>query len=100
MKLRVTITSPARLEIAEAVRRYEEQRPSYGVRFWLEFKTLAKRLKQFPELYQRYGKRGVRKAPMRKFPYLVYYRATPEELRILGVVHGAMDPKATRSRFG
>ena len=70
------------------------------MRFWLEFKILAKRLKQFPELYQRYGKRGVRKAPMHKFPYLVYYRATPEELRILGVVHGALDPKAAQSRFG
>ena len=99
MKLRVVITSPARPEIAEAVRRYEEQRPSYGVRFWLEFKILAKRLKQFPELYQRYGKRGVRKAPMHKFPYLVYYRVTPEELRVLGVVHGAMDPKTAQARF-
>lgn len=99
MKLRVIIASPARLEIAEAVRRYEEQRPSVGVRFWLEFKILAKRLKLFPELYPRFGKRGVRKAPMHKFPYLVYYRVTAEELRILGVVHGAIDPKAVQSRF-
>lgn len=99
MKLRVIITSPAKLEIAEAVKRYEEHRPSLGVRFWLEFKTLAKRLKLFPELYPRYGKRGIRKAPMHKFPYLVYYRVAEEELRVLGVVHGAIDPKAVQSRF-
>lgn len=99
MKLRVIITPPAKLEIAEAVKRYEEGRPSLGVRFWLEFKTLAKRLKSFPELYPRFGKRGVRKAPMRKFPHLVYYRVTREELRILGVLHGAMDPKTAHARF-
>lgn len=100
MKLRVIIIAPARLEIAEAVRRYEEQRPSYGVRFWLEFKTLAKRLKAFPELYPTFGKRGVRKAPLRRFPYLVYYRFTGEEIRILGVLHGAMDPTTAQDRFG
>ena len=100
MKLRVIITSPARLEIAEAVRHYEEQRRSFGVRFWLEFKTLAKRLKSFPELYPKFGKRGIRKAPMHKFPYLVYYRITGEELRILGVLHGAMNPKTAQARFG
>ena len=100
MKLRVIITSPAKLEIAEAVQRYEEQRPSLGVRFWLEFKTVAKRLKSFPELYPRYGERGIRKAPMRKFPYLVYYRVAREEIRILGVLHGAMNPKIAQTRFG
>jgi len=100
VKLRVIITSPARLEIAEAVRRYEEEQPSLGVRFWLEFKILAKRLKLFPELYPKFGQRGIRKAPMHTFPYLVYYRITAEELRILGVVHGVRNPAAAQSRFG
>ncbi len=99
MKLRVIITSTARIEIAEAVRRYEEQQPSNGVRFWMEFKILAKRLKLFPEIYAQFGKRGVRKAPMHKFPYLIYYRVVADELRILGVVHGAMDPKTVQARF-
>ncbi|MGH7975518.1 MAG: hypothetical protein ACREDS_02065 [Limisphaerales bacterium] len=48
MNLKIIITAPARLEIAEAVKYYEEQRPSAGARFWIEFKILAKRLKIFP----------------------------------------------------
>jgi len=100
VKLRVVIASPAKLEIAEAIQHYEEQRPSLGVRFWLEFKTMAKRLKSFPELYPRFGARGIRKAPMHKFPYLVYYRLAGEEIRILGVLQGAMNPETAHARFG
>jgi len=62
VKLRTIITSPARLEIAKAVEWYEQQRPSAGVRFWLEFKAFAQRLKTFPEIYPAFGKRGIRKA--------------------------------------
>ena len=99
MKLKAVITAPARLEIAEAIKYYEEQRPSFGVRFWLEFKLLIKRLKNFPELYPRYGKRGIHKAPMHNYPHSVFYRVAGEELRILGVVHGAINPETVRPRF-
>lgn len=100
MNLKIVITAPARLEIAEAVRFYEEQRPSAGVGFWIEFKALAKRLKHFPEIYPRFGSRGIRKAAMHRYPHAVYYRLAGGELRILGVVHGAMNPKTAQDRFG
>lgn len=100
MNLKIVITAPARREIAEAVKYYEEQRPSAGVKFWIEFKTLGKRLKNFPEIYPRFGKRGVRKAPMHNYPQSVYYRVAGEELRVLGVVHGAMNPETIKARFG
>lgn len=100
MKLKIIITAPARLEIAEAVKYYEERRPSAGVKFWIEFKVLAKRLRNFPELYSPFGKRGIRKAPMQGYPHTVYYRIAGEELRILGVVDGAMNPETIKSRFG
>jgi plasmid stabilization system protein ParE len=88
------------MEIAEAIKYYDERRPSAGVKFWIEFKNLAKRLKTFPELYSRFGKREIRKAPMHNYPHAVYYRIAGDELRILGVVHGAMDPKTIKARFG
>ena len=100
MNLQIVITALARIEIAEAVKYYEEQRPSTGVKFWIEFKILTRRLKNFPELYPRFGKRGVRKARMHTYPHAIYYRIAGEELRILGVVHGAMNPETARSRFG
>ena len=100
MNLKIIVTAPARLEIAEAVKYYEERRPSAGVKFWIEFKTLAKRLINFPELYSRFGKRGIRKAPMHNYPHAVYYRVVGDELRILGVLHGAMNPETVKARFG
>ena len=100
MNLKIVIVATARLEIAEAVKYYEERRPSAGVKFWIEFKILAKRLKNFPELYSRFGKRGIRKAPMHSYPHAVYYRITGVELRILGVVHGAMNPETIKARLG
>ena len=100
MNLEIVITSQARLEIAEAVKYYEEQRPSAGVKFWIEFKILARRLKNFPELYPPFGKRGIRKAPMHIYPHVVYYRFSENELRILGIVHGARNLKIAQARFG
>jgi plasmid stabilization system protein ParE len=100
VNLKIIVTAPARLEIAEAVKYYEARRPSAGVRFWIEFKILAKRLKNFPELYSRFGKRGIRKAPMHNYPHAVYYRIAGDELRILGVLHGAMNPETIKARFG
>ena len=88
------------MEIAQAVKYYEGQRPSAGVKFWIEFKNLAKRLKTFPELYSRFGKRGIGKAPMHIYPHAVYYRIAGNELRVLGVVHGAMNPETAKARFG
>jgi len=88
------------MEIAQAVKYYEEQRPSAGVKFWIEFKNLAKRLKTFPELYSRFGKRGIRKAPMHNYPHAVYYRFVADELRILGVVHGAMGGEVGDRKHG
>jgi plasmid stabilization system protein ParE len=99
VSLKIVITASARLEIAQAVKFYEDQRPSAGVKFWIEFKSLAKRLKKFPELYSRFGKRGIRKAPMHNYPHAVYYRMAGDELRILGVVHGAMNPETVKARF-
>jgi plasmid stabilization system protein ParE len=99
VSVKIVITAPARFEIAQAVKFYEDQRPSAGVKFWIEFKILAKRLKNFPELYSRYGKRGIRKAPMHNYPHAVYYRIAGNELRVLGVVHGAMNPETIRARF-
>jgi len=88
------------MEIAQAVKYYEEQRPSAGVKFWIEFRNLAKRLKTFPEIYSRFGKRGIRKAQMHIYPHTVYYRIAGNELRILGVVHGAMNPETVKARLG
>jgi plasmid stabilization system protein ParE len=100
VNLKIVIIAPARVEIAEAVTYYEGRRPSAGVKFWIEFKILARRLRKFPELHPRFGKRGVRKAMMHVYPYAVYYRIAGEELRILGVVHGAMNPETAQTRFG
>jgi plasmid stabilization system protein ParE len=69
------------------------------VKFWIEFKNLVRRLKTFPELYPRFGNRGVRKAMMRVYPHAVYYKIGGDELRILGVVHGAMNPETIKTRF-
>ena len=100
MSLKTIITAPARLELAEAVKYYEERRPSAGVRFWIDFKILSKRLKNFPEIYPSFGKRDIRQAPMRHYPHVVYYRIAGKELRILGVVHGAINPATVKARFG
>ncbi len=36
---------------------------------------------------------------MHNYPHAVYYRIAGDELRILGVVHGAMNPEIIKTRF-
>ena len=36
---------------------------------------------------------------MHNYPHAVYYRIVGNELRILGVVHGAMNPGTAKARF-
>ena len=87
------------MDVAEIVQWYEEQSPSLGLRFWMEFKGLVRRVTRFPDIYPPFGRRGVRKAPMATFPHRVYYRLVANELRVLGVIHPARDPKFIRGRI-
>ena len=55
------------------------------------------RVRAMPEIYAP-AFRGVRRGKLRKFPYVVYYRALTDRIEVIGVLHGGRDPRVWRSR--
>jgi toxin ParE1/3/4 len=90
LKRRLIIVAEARIEIAETVRDYEAKVPGLGRRFWRELRRCLIGVRDNP-LHWRAISPKFRRAVMRPFPYLVFYRVTGNEVRILHVLHGARD---------
>jgi plasmid stabilization system protein ParE len=83
----VTIEHEAKDDIAAAMVYYEGEREGLGQEFLDELKTLMERLSENPRQYQVY-RRAIRKAVMRRFPFLVFYRFDDEHAYVVAVTDG------------
>ena len=97
----MNLTADFRLEAVEEVDAayawYEEQRAGLGEEFLGAFLEQLERIQENPEgcavLY-----RKIRACPMRRFPYVVYYRLLPDRINVIAVQHGHRNPRAWRRR--
>jgi plasmid stabilization system protein ParE len=55
-------------------------------------------LREQPMIGRQTDRRGIRMTNTHPFPYLVYYRASPSEILILRVLHGARSPRSMPAR--
>jgi plasmid stabilization system protein ParE len=86
----------ARQELDEAIARDEEERPGRGLRLEEQVTRVLSRLRQlplsapiWPGLDSTYE---VRRAKVRRHPYLVVYMVHPDQLIILAVAHTKKKP--------
>ena len=64
--------------------------PAAAARFEHRVQRIVERIGQFPDSAQEVVERpGVRRVPLVRYPYAIYYKIMPEEVTILRVVHGA-----------
>ena len=84
-------------EIDGAIRWYEKQRVGLGDEFFSALLNQFDLIRENPEgwaiLY-----RKVRACPMRRFPYVIYYRVQPDGVIVIAVQHGHRHPHAWRRR--
>lgn len=97
MSLRVVVRRQARAEFDDAFDWYERQRAGLGVEFAGCVRTVFDRIAAMPELFAPVY-RDIRKAPVRKFPYTVFYRVKPKGVVVLAVFHCKRDPNVWKSR--
>ncbi|MGH6870337.1 MAG: type II toxin-antitoxin system RelE/ParE family toxin [Rhizomicrobium sp.] len=97
MTHRLRLLQSARTEINEAAEWYETQTEGMGPEFLRDFDIVAERLKRYPEAYQ-IARGTVRRAPMGRFPYNIYYRLYGDEIVMLACVHQKRDPSYWLSR--
>ena len=94
----IIIRPAAEADLVAACEWYNEKRLGLGDRF-LDSATVAARfIAEHPEAYQVLH-RGVRRAPLRGFPYGLLYRVDADVIIVVGVFHARRDPKAWRHRL-
>lgn len=64
--------------------------PTVAGRFELRVRQIAQRIERFPEGFQEVAERpGVRRVPLVRYPYLIFYTLSGGEVIVLRIVHGA-----------
>jgi plasmid stabilization system protein ParE len=95
--LPVVLRPEAQAEFDEAFDRYEQQRPGLGVDFVERVQEVLDRIADAPTLYEQVFQ-DMRRAVVRRFPYLVLYRVEEHQIVVLAVFHGKRDPGVWQAR--
>jgi plasmid stabilization system protein ParE len=95
----VQIRRAAELDIAEAQVWYETQQAELGAEFRSEIARVIDRLAETPHIYQ-VVHRDIRRAIVRRFPYLIWYRVAAENVIVLACTYAGRDPERVKARFG
>ncbi len=97
MSLPVVFRTAARMEYDAAADWYEQQRPGLGPKFVTAVRIVRERIADQPDFYPQVH-RDVREAPVKKFPYCLYFRVENNQVVILSVFHASRDPAIWQSR--
>jgi plasmid stabilization system protein ParE len=76
---------------------YEDQLAGLGEDFVEVLQEAIDLIRDNPQLYGVFRK-DVRAAPLRRFPYVVYYRDRGSDILIIAVQHGRRSTRAWRGR--
>ena len=98
MSYEVQVRRAAELDIAEAQVWYETQQPGLGAEFRSEISRVIDRLAASPLIYQ-VTHRDIRRAIVRRFPYLVWYRVAAEKVIVLACTYAGRDPERVKARL-
>jgi plasmid stabilization system protein ParE len=84
-------------DIDEAYHYYESQRPGLGDDFIATVEQVYSRISATPLMHQKIFQ-DVRRAVVRRFPYVVYYRPHPDRVEVIAVYHTRRDPAGWQAR--
>jgi plasmid stabilization system protein ParE len=93
MTRQVILGPKAERDIQAAYDWYESQQSGLGERWLSLLRDKLEFIRRFPDaspvLY-----RGIRRAVVSRFPYLVFYVVRPTRIVVLAVLHGSRSPEA------
>jgi plasmid stabilization system protein ParE len=95
---RLEFRPEAKSDVLIAKRWYEHEQPGLGEVFAQSLAEVVNRIESMPKMYP-IAHHDARRARMRKFPYLVYYRLVEDKIEIIAVLHGSRDPKLWQRRI-
>ena len=92
-----TVQPEAADEANQAFNWYENQQPGLGDEFYRELTRCFEFVLENP-LLSAVAYRGLRKRKLNRFPYLVVYQMTGEEVSVVSVFHGSRNPSVWKRR--
>lgn len=98
MSLRVEFRPEAEADLLNARDWYEEQQRRLGTIFSTAVESAVTRITAMPEMYVK-ALRDVRRAKVRKFPYLLYYRVLSDRIEMIAILHASRDPHLWQERI-
>ncbi len=96
--MKVTYHPEAEAELRDAARYYEERVPQLGERFLDAANLAVESIVRSPGLCP-IVESDIRLCLMRKFPYAIYFRVFPDQIRILAWKHHRRNPEYWKSRL-
>ena len=97
MNLPVVLRRAARDEFDAAIDWYERQSSGLGSLFGDRVEAVFERISSTPEMHAAVY-REIRRAPIRGFPYSIYYRIRGGRIVVLAVFHNKHNPQVWKSR--
>jgi len=94
---RLRLTPEAELDLDDAHRWYQAQRPRLAADFLAAVEACMASVRRHPEAYQLVDP-TMRRALLRRFPYAVFYEEEAIDIVVYGVFHCARHPRAWRRR--
>ena len=87
----------ARTELREAFTWYEERRVGLGFEFLRAVRVALAAIERTPGAFP-FALDDVRKAPLPRFPYVVYFALLPAGISVLAVIHERRHPRRWQAR--
>ncbi len=90
--MRVRFLKLASKDLISILGDLSEKNPAAAERFESRIREVADRVNRYPNSFQNFSDRpGVRRAPLQRYPYLMFYKVIADEVVILRIMHGARD---------
>ena len=96
---RVIFTAEAEDDVAQSYEWYEIQEPGLGEEFLRCIEACVSGIQRHPEMYP-VAIDEFRRAPIRRFPFEIFYEAEKDVVAIYSVFHCSQDPQKWRERLG
>lgn len=88
----IVIHADAQTEIDETFAYYESKRDGLGYDFVEEIERCTNRIQQFPKLSIQVTGTDYRRCVTKRFPYLIFYRETDDDIRVIAIAHSKRKP--------
>jgi plasmid stabilization system protein ParE len=99
MTVRLVVRAAAEADVLDAALWYEQRSPGLGTEFLravdVTLAEITRMPERFPLVYQE-----SRRALLRRFPYGIYFVATPRLISVVACMHARRDPRRWEERVG